>query len=513
MPVKRLRIAFVMPQEGLRLQDWQALLIDRLRCDGRFEIVGQIIGGDDRQDPSGTFLTRCVKYAEYMMAAHRILSYDTQPAEAYLAALPYTQDRAELALALGSVSLTEYQLAQLTLGEWSMTYGGMADPFNAVMVSGAICAPRVEVSILTRSYEDPTLKLWRQTSYNRRPGAVLTGAFVAEKSVLFMMHALAGLAQDQSLSDTDDLCSAEAKKPEFDSAWAYAGNFASVIANKIKSERLARSGKARHFWQLGSSTGPISGFHPRQAVALPRSAFVMADPFLFEHDETRWVFYEAMNADNHNGWIEVARLNGDCLEQPVTALKRPYHLSFPFVFQDGQSIYMMPETQAARRLEIWRATRFPDEWELHATAFEGQYLAESSLFRDDDQRWWLLTNLSDHYAFQDHSSELYLFEIDGPNLERVTPHPDNPVVFGSESARNAGAVIRQGNRLFRPSQNNSHGVYGYGLNIMEIMRLDEHGYEERLVRQFTPEDRPGVSGMHHLSAIGDQIVMDWSSAE
>ncbi|MBO9446704.1 hypothetical protein [Ruegeria sp. R14_0] len=512
MPVEQLRIAFVTPPEGLRLMDWQALLIDRLRRDERFEITGQIIGGDERQDPPGTLLTRCVKLVEHLAAAHRILPYDTQPAEDYLTSLPFTERRADIALSLGSVSLTEYQLAQIVLAECSLTFGGMADPFNAAMAKDAARAPRIGVSILTRSYENPAPCVWRETSYNRKPGAVLTGAFVAEKSVLFLAHALAGLAQDQTLVNCNEL-TAPSLKPEFDSAWAYAQNFVSVVTDKLRTERLARSGKARDFWQLGRSKGSISGFHPGKATALSRSAFVMADPFLFEHEGQHWVFYEAMNADNHDGWIEVAHLNGDHLEHPTTALKRPYHLSYPFVFRDGDAIYMMPETQAARRLEIWRATRFPDKWELHATAFEGQHLAESSLFRDDNDRWWLLTNLSDHYAFQDHSSELYLFEIDGPDLTQIKPHPDNPVVFGSASARNAGAVIRQGNRLFRPSQNNSHGVYGYGLNIMEILRLDETGYEERLIRQFTPEDRPGVSGMHHLSVAGDQIVMDWSGAE
>ena len=366
---------------------------------------------------------------------------------------------------------------------------------------------------MSRSYEHPKLRVLRETSYNRKPGAVLTGAFVAEKSVLLMLHALAGLADDPSLPAIEELKLADTTKPDYASSWSYAINFISSVATKLKTERLARSGKARDYWQLGSSTGPVSRFHPEQATALSRSAFVMADPFLFDFDETRWVFYEAMNADNHDGWIEAAELSGGKLKNPVTALKRPYHLSFPFVFQDDDSIYMMPETQSAQRLEVWRSTRFPTEWELHATAFEGQYLAESSLFKDDNNRWWLLTNLSDHYAFQDHSSELYLFEVDGPDLKQITPHPDNPVVFGSDSARNAGSVIRQGNRLFRPSQNNSHGIYGYGLNIMEILRLDETGYEERLIREFTPKDRPGVNGMHHLSVSGDQIIMDWSGAE
>ena len=144
---KPLRIALVVPQDGAQLQDWQALLIDRIRKDDRFKVIGRIIGAQNRQDPAGSFLTLLLKRAERIMAAHRILAYDTQPATNYLGSLPITEDRAELALAMGPVSLTDFQLAQMVLGEWSMTYGGMADPFNATLVSEATSAARIEVQI------------------------------------------------------------------------------------------------------------------------------------------------------------------------------------------------------------------------------------------------------------------------------------------------------------------------------------------------------------------------------
>ncbi|RBW52508.1 hypothetical protein DS906_20305 [Ruegeria sp. A3M17] len=513
MQNEKLKVALVTPPGLLGLQDWQAILIDRLRSDPRFEVTGQIVGGIDRRDRSGTLLMRLLMRAEQVLAARRILPYDTQPAADFLSTLPVTQDQADLALALGPASLTKYQLAQLRFGEWAVAFGGMSDPFKAAMTTGAGRAPHVQVEIHSRSYEDPTQRVFRQTSYNRKPGSVLTGAFVAEKSILFLYHAMNELAERRSVPETRQLPEATREKPDFESSLVYAFNLVSDVSEKLKSERLARAGQIRESWQLGSSSGPVSGFHPGKAKGLPRSSCIMADPFLFEHQGQQWVFFEAMNAEDINGRIEVARLEGDCLTEPVTALKCTYHLSFPFVFRAGDSIFMMPETQAAKRLEIWRCTKFPDEWELHAKAFEGQYLADSSMYLGDDGRWWLITNLSDHFAFQDHSSELYLFEVDGPDLKTIKPHPKNPVVFGSDCARNAGAIIRQGDRLFRPSQNNSHGVYGFGLNLMEIIKLDETEYEERFIRQFTPKDRPGVKGMHHLSVAGGQIVMDWSSAE
>ncbi|MEZ5797661.1 MAG: hypothetical protein R3D63_09485 [Paracoccaceae bacterium] len=179
------------------------------------------------------------------------------------------------------------------------------------------------------------------------------------------------------------------------------------------------------------------------------------------------------------------------------------------MFRDGDDIYMMPETQANRRLEVWKATEFPLRWTLFATALDGQLAADSCLFRHDGT-WWLFTNLSQHQRFQDHSSALYLFSCDGPNLENLRPHPQNPVVIGGDTARNAGAVLASGGRLFRPAQANRHGIYGQGLNLMEIEELSPTRYRERLDRSFSSANLPGWRRVHHASFSDGLFVVDRS---
>jgi hypothetical protein len=60
----------------------------------------------------------------------------------------------------------------------------------------------------------------------------------------------------------------------------------------------------------------------------------------------------------------------------------------------------------------------------------------------------------------------------------------------------------------RASQNNSHGVYGYGLNLMEIRRLDMERYEESLYRRIDPDFEPDVNGCHHVDFLNGKYVMD-----
>ncbi|MEY8120918.1 hypothetical protein AB9F26_22340, partial [Falsihalocynthiibacter sp. BN13B15] len=125
----------------------------------------------------------------------------------------------------------------------------------------------------------------------------------------------------------------------------YAASFVTALAAKLRDRWQARKGRAPDFWRLAVGSGDVVNLETRTATALPALSHTMADPFLFENDGKIWVFYEAMNADDGNGWIDVAELDGDTLKPAATALSCPYHLSFPFVFRDKDDIYMLPETQ------------------------------------------------------------------------------------------------------------------------------------------------------------------------
>ncbi|MNT87992.1 hypothetical protein D3C72_2284780 [compost metagenome] len=82
------------------------------------------------------------------------------------------------------------------------------------------------------------------------------------------------------------------------------------------------------------------------------------------------------------------------------------------------------------------------------------------------------------------------------------------MVLGSVFARNAGRIFTREGRVFRPSQHNAHGIYGYGLNIMEIEQLDLENYRERCIRTIKPDFKPGLLGCHHFDAAGDRYVVD-----
>ena len=252
--------------------------------------------------------------------------------------------------------------------------------------------------------------------------------------------------------------------------------------------------------------GPLDFDPARGADFVPSGNRYWADPFLFEHEDGLFVFFEDYAYGSRKGHIGVGKIIDGHISTIGPALTADNHLSYPFVFRHGGEIFMLPETNQTSRLEIWRCKNFPDAWELHATALEGVPTVDSALFcyRGD---WWLFTNITaDSYG--DHCTELHIFRADGPMLNSLEPHPLNPVVIDARTARGGGRIFLEEGRPVRISQDNSHGTYGYGLNVMEITRLDAQNYSERLIRKITPDFETGLIGCHHADFAGGAFIMD-----
>ncbi len=342
--------------------------------------------------------------------------------------------------------------------------------------------------------------------YDTKTLAAMNAQYIQEKSVQLIERELARLTVDPVQASLDPA----PPLPAVPGLWDLARYSYLVIGDIIA--RMWRAVKARmglrpRMFTLRVGRGALPGFDPASSVEIePVGNSYWADPFLFENDGEVFLFFEDYRYDIRRGHISVGKLNGTEFQLIGPALGAPHHLSFPFVFRHGDDIFMLPETHQAGRLEVWRATDFPTGWELYSTALDGVGAVDSVLKKIDDT-WWLFTNIC-RDSFNDHCSELHIFRTDGPAMTQVEPHRMNPVVIGSDTARGGGRVFCQDDRWFRSSQDNSGGVYGYGLNIMEIEVLDIEQYRERRVRHITPDFTPGLIGCHQVDAAGGVFVID-----
>lgn len=382
-------------------------------------------------------------------------------------------------------------------GLWRLSVFGPLDaahPAMAGLPASPVFLVRVgDAQVLAQAVYDTKFLAGRNTEY------------VREKSVQLIERELARLCRDGGLTGhgaATELSTAGAMQ-----MFGYAGRAALDVGGRIRRKIATRAGRAPRRFELRTGRGGVLDFDPAtaQAIAMPPNR-LWADPFLITEQGRTYCFFEDFDYATGLGHIGVGVLTDQGMDYIGPAHVAPHHLSYPFVFRQGDAIYMMPETHQAGRLEIWKATDFPTGWTLHATAFEGVGLADTSLlFWQDD--WWIFTNIC-RDGFGDFCGELHLFRTEGPELNWIEPHPLNPVVIGADTARGGGRVHVVNGALYRASQDNSGGVYGYGLNIMQVDALTPQEYREHRLRHITPDFAPGLIGCHHMDTSDGWFVID-----
>lgn len=373
---------------------------------------------------------------------------------------------------------------------------------------------------LTEGHPVSSINLFRRVPAFPRPELIASAAvnikfvaarnenFLKEKSVNLIMRELNRLALGMPTAPPPETMVFVAPvAPGNIETLAYFIRMAGELAWRGWQKLSAKVGFRPGMFALSVTKGNPLKFKPVSAeVISPPRNFYYADPFFWQQGEETWCFFESFDYRTGVGFISAGLFELNQLLNVRTVLEPGYHLSFPFLFEHEGQLFMMPESCASRRIELWRCIAFPDKWVLHKTALEGTNPADSTLAEIDGQ-WWLFTNISDD-PFGDMSSELHLFRADSPMLGTLEPHPLNPVVFNSRCARNAGRIWKQDGFFYRPAQDNSHGTYGYGLHLMRIEELTMERYRERSVRHIIPTFKRGIVGCHHLDILNDRIVFD-----
>ncbi len=144
--------------------------------------------------------------------------------------------------------------------------------------------------------------------------------------------------------------------------------------------------RARDSWSKPDPAG-LAPIYP------PQDAF-WADPFAWSAEGRLVVFCEEYSFRTRLGRIGALELgvdeNGQVspLGPMVPVIDEPRHLSYPFLFSFEGALYMVPESAASRRVDLYRCTAFPHAWTRAGTLMTGIQAADSTLF-EHEGRWWL----------------------------------------------------------------------------------------------------------------------------
>jgi len=241
-------------------------------------------------------------------------------------------------------------------------------------------------------------------------------------------------------------------------------------------------------------------------LLLPPKDRFWADPFLWQFNGEIYIFYEELPFKTKKGHISCIKLgrNLDILSNEVV-LERPYHLSYPYLFEFQGQLYMLPETKENRCIEVYQCTQFPNKWERKGVLINDIEAVDSTLL-ESHGKWWLFAN-----AVQNNGNaydSLYLYYSDSPLSDHWHPHPLNPIIYDIKRARPAGRVIEQNGHLIRPSQDCSIR-YGYATNFNRIERLTETDYRETYISSFVPPaNNPNILSTHTWNQLGNTYVID-----
>ncbi|MFH1913877.1 MAG: hypothetical protein ABIK45_06355 [Pseudomonadota bacterium] len=233
----------------------------------------------------------------------------------------------------------------------------------------------------------------------------------------------------------------------------------------------------------------------------PPSDRFWADPFPIEHKERHYVFFEECLKSTGKGRICVAEIHEAGLGTPTVALQEPHHLSYPFLWQEADTLYMLPESSEVRQIVLYRCRAFPHAWEKERVLLEGIAAKDPTLVRHEGLLWLFFMVPSPNKADQ-----LYVYYADslqGPWRE----HKRNPVLVDCERARPGGHFFRQGNSLFRVSQDCSSS-YGQAVVICRVDELTPERYKETIVCKASHQNSKEYAGFHTLNAAGKLVVAD-----
>jgi hypothetical protein len=223
--------------------------------------------------------------------------------------------------------------------------------------------------------------------------------------------------------------------------------------------------------------------------------FGCADPFPISFQGQEAILAEEILPNGKGRLVSYARNQEGVWQNPPTIiLEAPSHLSYPCVFQHGDECYMIPESSAAQRVELWRATRFPEEWTLDSLYAEGVRLVDTTPIYWDG-RWYFFTTATGTDAF---GLELFIYHAEalrGP----WEAHPLNPVCSDTRAARMAGHFFRRGTQWIRPAQDCT-GSYGRAIRLFEVLRLSPTEYEERFIELIDSSWHPLSERTHTLNA-------------
>jgi hypothetical protein len=272
--------------------------------------------------------------------------------------------------------------------------------------------------------------------------------------------------------------------------------------------------KDKNNWSLGLFESISTHFLPKKELIdkinninlfrPPKEEF-WADPFIYNYKGKIFVFFEKFLKKKNKGIISVCELKKNKLINFKDILNENYHLSYPFIFKIKKNIYLIPESYQNKKIQIYKAKKFPFKWIKYKSFFDGEISCDPTIFKYKQNNWMFINKTSKD--LKKLNKNLYLYKIVG-EFEKLIPHKKNPILSSLFGGRSAGGILKFKNKLIRPAQINKKNSYGFGLLFNKIIKLNINQYKEKKIYHISPKNIKNCIGIHHITKFKNKYIFD-----
>ena len=237
-----------------------------------------------------------------------------------------------------------------------------------------------------------------------------------------------------------------------------------------------------------------------------------ADPFVIESKNKHYIFVEDYNFKMSKGSISVIEIDQNNNQKLFSdVIKEKFHLSFPFIFEYKNDLYIVPESSADKSIRLYKCINFPNKWIYCYNLISNINCADTIIIKKHEY-YWLLTSISDKNDF---SSQLNIYYSDSPISQNWKDCSNNPVRFNIDKARNAGLIVDETEKIFRPTQTCGYNKigdnqYGRTIIIRQVKSISAYDFQETYHSTIEPIFKSNLLGVHHMSYIKNFTVLDYN---
>lgn len=258
---------------------------------------------------------------------------------------------------------------------------------------------------------------------------------------------------------------------------------------------------------------PVSGFGEFEPVFTDKN-YWYADPILFTQNGNSYLFLELFDKKADRGKIAYCQLTDNGPTPFKVVIDEPFHMSFPMVFEFDGDIYMLPETSNDKSLRLYRASAFPDKWELvHRFDTDG-LLVDTVITHVGEKSFGILT--CEASPDKEYECRFLKFEIskDGSGSFSLQEDTDfNSCQKYDLLSRNGGPVFEYNGKRYIAAQESSFSEYGLYMNYYEYDESSKKlavnpQFKKLSCKDFVVHGVPKGLGVHSYCFNDDYEIID-----